>query len=817
MVYAQAAPIYRARGLWSIPVRGKRPVPTGCTGDAGVVTDEKIAAWIADPDWSQQNVALRADGWIGIDVDVYGDKHGDEYVAELEKSLGGLPATITSTARGIDSPSRQHFYRVPRGLAFMTKLGDAVEIIQWRHRYAVVAPSTNPDSETQYQWYGYEGELLAEPPSLDDFEDLPGAWLEYLSVAPNDSHSGFNGSIDAWLQSLPEGSPDPKVRAVIESIPTEFGHDEMVKLAFRIVRLGAERHPGVEDALTALQQAWTRPPWDDADTAAALITAVAGAIAKAGAPEEPAPNLVPMQSISFPALTSVGKDFMQMVIEDTEVATAPERANRRHEILREGYIAGLGDAEVLSLAWGSVAGQEIQSQPGGLETLWREAQIVRKALDIAPAVKAIPENAVTTYRPDRIELLDDAERASIAGDNWWGNRYTEWASTRVPVYNGPYHRMNRWIILSLVFGNQGFAARKGRPMGVNLYCFTGGESSTGKTEAWDIAEQVIDAYFTREDSPFVGKIDKMSPNGLHEALLYRDGQVSLIRSDEAQGLLRQLRDSKWQDGILPDIADYYEGRVNPMQMKSNKELSGVTATTSLVTALTGITSEMTDALELSQWTSGVLYRFVFCIGDPPQVTDGMFDEEDSDEYEAGTFDLMPRQWAAEFRAAGSKNAAIGHRRPLRYEDDARRRHTQFKRQLHEALHNHPRYTAVLSRANIRFANSIRKAATLVALSEASELVTLRHELIALEQAEEWLAAMLTVLDMTSESKFDREVEEVREYIAAKPTGQTGEAEIFRVFKPAERAERILRQLATEERVTRDRDSNGASRVTLVRG
>src|SRR5262249_31007109 len=42
--------------------------------------------------------------------------------------------------------------RVPPG-RYATRLGDAIEIIQWHHCYAVVAPSPHPEAGGVYRWY----------------------------------------------------------------------------------------------------------------------------------------------------------------------------------------------------------------------------------------------------------------------------------------------------------------------------------------------------------------------------------------------------------------------------------------------------------------------------------------------------------------------------------------------------------------------------------------------------------------------------------------------------------------------------------------
>lgn len=81
--YFQAAPIYLARNLKPIPVRGKILLVKGATGARGVVTERKIKdEWMRE--FPDAGTALRAEGWVGIDCDEYGDKHGAAQLKELE-------------------------------------------------------------------------------------------------------------------------------------------------------------------------------------------------------------------------------------------------------------------------------------------------------------------------------------------------------------------------------------------------------------------------------------------------------------------------------------------------------------------------------------------------------------------------------------------------------------------------------------------------------------------------------------------------------------------------------------------------------------
>jgi hypothetical protein len=58
-----------------------------------------------------------------------------------------------------------------------------IELIQWFHRYAVVAPSTNPKvGDAPYRWIDEASdETLDGPPDVADLPDLPWAWIGGLA------------------------------------------------------------------------------------------------------------------------------------------------------------------------------------------------------------------------------------------------------------------------------------------------------------------------------------------------------------------------------------------------------------------------------------------------------------------------------------------------------------------------------------------------------------------------------------------------------------------------------------------------------------
>jgi hypothetical protein len=179
--FSSAAPVYLEGGWTPFPLpRGqKSPPPKGYTGSDGArPSDEDIRRWCITHKASNIGLHMAATT-VGIDVDDYGDKAGAATLAELEQRYGELPPTWRSTSRGSGASSIR-FYRIPEGVSFPGQLGAGIDVIQNHHRYAVVAPSTHPDTGERYRWYGPSGERALQPPTTADLADLPTAWVDGL-------------------------------------------------------------------------------------------------------------------------------------------------------------------------------------------------------------------------------------------------------------------------------------------------------------------------------------------------------------------------------------------------------------------------------------------------------------------------------------------------------------------------------------------------------------------------------------------------------------------------------------------------------------
>jgi hypothetical protein len=112
-----------------------------------------------------------------------------------------------------------------------------------------------------------------------------------------------------------------------------------------------------------------------------------------------------------------------------------------------------------------------------------------------------------------------------------------------------------------------------------------------------------------------------------------------------------------------------------------------------------------------------------------------------------------------------------------------------------------KHEARLKPTRIRFVNTVMKCMALVALSEGETQMTMRHLLIALEQAEEWWTNALFMVNATDETPFIRNVNEVERLIASKPERRARLSALNRESRhDAQTMKRLVDQLAAEDRV-----------------
>lgn len=285
-----------------LPPKAKRHPPTGWTGrkNKGKFADEiQVQRWLKatsnelNPDtgkrripWALGNIAVHPgravenDGnvWeiMGIDIDDYGDKVGWSETMRLEKELGPLPDTWTSSARQ-DLRSGIRWFLVPYGFEFKGKVADSIEVVQHVHRYGVVYPSYNPDAKAQYYWY----EPGQRPNGRNYFDGvpkvtalavLPESWFKYLLKGVRQTglesidEESTTAELTEWARNVMGGNKSEMclhVKNGTKKWLREFKeggdhHDPLVNIHWWLCCMGTEGHRGARTAMKAVETAWMK-------------------------------------------------------------------------------------------------------------------------------------------------------------------------------------------------------------------------------------------------------------------------------------------------------------------------------------------------------------------------------------------------------------------------------------------------------------------------------------------------------------------------------------------------------------------------------
>lgn len=301
-----------------LPAGKKHAPPSDWTGatkkHSNHMPDRRqLAEWAIE--YPQGNLAISPPkSVLGIDVDAYGEKTGAQTFADAIEAWGELPATWSSTSRPEPDAAKRHlglvsgirWFRIPEGLAWPGKLpqGGGVELIRWDHRYAVVAPSTNPHAEgAEYVWIRPDGAVVDDEfPTPAELPELPPQWVEGLTGGrPWVERAEVDmdpEEVQQWIEDRGDFKPcavmDRTLRKHLDALrhagPDGGAHDQMLNAVWAVVGDSAAGHKGVIKALTRLRAAFKEASKDrrsPAEFSSEWNRAKAGAIQKVVAEGDP--------------------------------------------------------------------------------------------------------------------------------------------------------------------------------------------------------------------------------------------------------------------------------------------------------------------------------------------------------------------------------------------------------------------------------------------------------------------------------------------------------------------------------------------------
>lgn len=693
-----------------------------------------------------------------------------------------------------------------------------------------------------------EGGLVVGPGSrtpegmyVGDISNIPDAPQALLDILPEKQSyqrhdpSEFEGVEKALEPTESELADIEHIRNWLLALPREWAegagwHDTVFRSCcwlWRMIRTPSYALTESEGVDLMLNFTPTYPDWGDDEILKQWDSARGQTEGEyADPPAEALPEILDfVESVNLlPAFAPIsGRSFFDVVGDETAHPS---------KLIDECLTSGLDVQQTASVIYGAKAGERYRQNEYGLRKLYREveAAAAKIAAPSATSTQLSVEVDTTPAEPlakleraempdvaEHARLLTTAERESIAGARWWGTDYLEWAKSLVSAFNAPYHRMNRWTILSLILSTVGVIPTRDGEMGLNLFCFVLGETTTGKSESRRIMNSVLRTYFSEEDDPDIG--GNPSPSALSEKLIERDGKASLFNKDEAHGQIAEMKVKDYLTNLMEGLTDLYDGEVPKMLRTTNREASDRRAKTFFSIHYMGTFDGAADVLEPTDWASGFLPRFIWAIGDKQEITRETLRMQIRKPGEGRAVDVraMQKQWAAQFRSITNRIAPNGPV-DMEIDDVVLERHTSLSERLVEIANGLPLMRERLLPGAVRLSRSVMKAACLVALSDGRTRVSLQDLLIAIEQAEEWLANLLKMVTATDSSPFVRKVDELERIIQE----SGGEKRMDNVYRrsPLETkggTDSLVAQLVAEGRAKKELLADGQTQILKLIG
>ncbi|MFT4258024.1 bifunctional DNA primase/polymerase [Microbacterium sp.] len=718
--------------------------------------------WTRWPD-ALIGVNAGASGLVCADIDMGEDRAGnshDGWATLAENGLDDLPETFNyETRRG----GSHYVYRPVDGRHLApTKNHVTPE--------GVVLDSVDRRAGSSYFLWWTE----RIPASRDEFAPAP-AWL--LTPSEEPELAPYSGTVDEWLSKCAPGEPGQFLLEFVDSIPkSDFGHDDMIQMQAALVGMGASGRSGIPWALERLKAEWLRGPYDTQVYREDWALGLRGAIEKYGAFEADI-----LGEFATPPKAEPAIDYVDAAgrVDDAQFFAAwttlpnpptPERLVEQVRLVLNLALedGGVNRREAVEIAWNAAARKHVScpiTSREGVEAL-------------ASATFPGEPDVEVEAKDNRVQLLAAAEAAALQNVTWWGDdKREENFMSRMkqinPVMSEAYYRLNRWMILSLIFASKAvIPTENGTMVPLNFYGILLGPSGTGKSESLNCVTDMMNAYYLPEDDPDIG--GDATTAGLTQALIRKDGRSSFFHGDEADAVFRSWSDSQGAfSGMKNRIMDIFGGKVPMLHRTGAKDISGIRAKAYLCVHLTGVDERIADAIEPHDWESGFVNRFVWANGHRKSRTreQKRFRIRRPGKGAQRGIETWYAQWASRFRQTVELKLTREDGNPtwIDFDDDVLERHIDTTEKF-ERIAENSAYPDRLRPTFTRMEMTVLKCAALVAITERRTCVEMSDYLLALEQAEEWTENILEMVEATDESPRARQVNRLASMLEANGGG-----------------------------------------------
>ena len=695
-------------------------------------------------DWDGAEVGVWAgpSGLCVLDIDIKRDESGEITVdgyTNLDDMFLEPDVTFTySTASG-------------EGTHFVYSVEPGTPGLNGRSDYRNINGVDRRAGNSFFVWYG------DVPGSRSELEPAP-EWL--LDAAEVRSRAAFDGSTEEWFAALEPGQPNVLVRRAIDRVRDDFSHSEMVSAQHEAIRLGAEGNPGVPELLTRLEEAWlNRDPsghgTPESEWGPKFAEALASGIVKYGDAIELrkslppyTPALIPAQVLDSLVTGTPGdrQDFNALLRALTQAQTDP--------LVSTSILWNCAKTRDLAREWGlQFVHQRVLESEHQLPPERENPSLERKTV--------VAGTTPSLLRPDEIELvlshptfIDEYVDASRRMKGWVNLDYA------IPM---------AWTLLSSAFGYQAFLPMS-KPIPLNLWFITMGESGTGKTAHFQEMSTCLDLLLKQPEETYFNLGAGSSPEAMHEALLERDKKVSAVIHDEASDFFENLSRKDWMSGLKDNLAKWYDGYVPPVQKVRLKELKGRSAQTSLGLDMLATPDRLLTFVNLDMWYSGFLARVNWGFASAPDRDDKRRFQVARGKYDDGgvnplCYDLVGALVMAQ---RGFKSDRVS----LDWTEEAEALMIHAHMMMDKYARSRDNYQATEPAITRLARETVWKCAGLLALYRGERVIRKIDALTALYYAQTWFDNLFKVVDAAGNGEFVKNMALIEQYVGQYPHGVT---------------------------------------------
>lgn len=419
-----------------------------------------------------------------------------------------------------------------------------------------------------------------------------------------------------------------------------------------------------------------------------------------------------------------------------------------------------------------------KNRPPKTELDFNELEILRAMevdlSDVHPVIGGSVQKAATQSLLGGIHFLAAQERHSVPMDTIV-DRYIAWGRSRTDAAEG-YQRAGILTVLSTVFSDFAYPATRFKMGGLNLwFMILGGTTRSRKSTARNYMLDTIEALESDYYQYDLGS--DATAEGLTIELAEDPGRSKLYNRDEVHGMFREIGAKGYMSGLKETFTELYDGRVRGrLRATSGKTKAARTAFNMF---LSGITEDITEVLELRDFGSGFLARFLFEYAEPPKRTRESVYMQQMDEPSrfvqpqsgvpslTAVVDIEHEEIVAEIAQARMFWEGLtkpGSQVPIGVEDRAWQRFNQFVWDAGTEAERHD-LASVVEPTTDRLTKSTLKVACVLAMAEQQDVVKMRHILKAITFAEDWFQNLLLLAGKVRESEWAKRQEEVEEALA----------------------------------------------------